>query len=60
LWHLTAEELPPLHALQQLRELRLRRWMYAAPDRLAKEDRAPFEQRPCVVLPRLEYFEWMP
>jgi hypothetical protein len=22
-WHLTAEELPPLHALQQLRELRL-------------------------------------
>jgi hypothetical protein len=48
-WHLTAADLPPLLALQQLRELRLIQW----PDL----EQRPFEQRPCAVLPHLEVFE---
>jgi hypothetical protein len=56
----TAAHLPPLYVLQQLRELRL---LYGPklkgkPDRLIAADRAPFEQRPCAVLPHLEVFEW--
>jgi hypothetical protein len=57
-WRLTAADLPPLLMLQQLRELRLLRWAYREPDRLTAEDRAPFQQRPCAVLPHLEVFEW--
>jgi hypothetical protein len=57
-WRLTAADLPPLLALQQLRELRLLHWSGEEPDRLTAADRAPFEQRPCVVLPHLVLFEW--
>ena len=57
-WCLTGADLPPLHALQQLRELRLLEWPNEDPDVLTAADRAPFEQRPCSVLPLLELFEW--
>jgi hypothetical protein len=57
-WRLTAADLLPLHALQQLRELRLLNWPSEEPDVLTAADRAPFEQRPCTVLPHLELFEW--
>jgi hypothetical protein len=56
-WRLTAADLPPLHALQQLRELWLVNWPSEEPDGLTEVDRAPFKQRPCVVLPHLELFE---
>jgi hypothetical protein len=56
-WRLTAADLPPLHALQQLRELWLVNWPSEEPDGLTAADRAPFEQRPCAVLPHLELFE---
>jgi hypothetical protein len=55
---LTTADLPPLHALQELRVLRLLEWTSEEPERLTAADRAPFEQRPCVVLPHLELFEW--
>jgi hypothetical protein len=58
LWHLTAADLPPLFELQQLRTLRLLRWPATEPDMLTAANRAPLEQRPCSVLPRLEVFEW--
>jgi len=57
-WPLTAADLPPLHSLQKLRMLRLLHWPRTEPHRLTVADRAPFEQRPCAVLPRLELFEW--
>jgi hypothetical protein len=57
-WRLTAADLPPLLLFQKLRQLRLLRWLSEEPDRLTAEDRAPFERRPCVVLPHLEVFEW--
>jgi hypothetical protein len=57
-WPLTAADLPPLLVLQQLRELRLLNWPGLEPDRLTAADRAPFEQRPCAVLPQLAVFEW--
>jgi hypothetical protein len=57
-WRLTAADLPPLLALQQLRELRLLHWSGQESDILSAADRAPFEQRPCSVLPQLEVFEW--
>jgi hypothetical protein len=57
-WRLTAMDLPSLHVLQQLRELRLLRWLRKKPHRLTPADLAPFEQRPCAVLPQLEVFEW--
>jgi hypothetical protein len=52
---LTASDLPPLTGLQELRELRLLRWKA---DGLTAAERAPFEQRPCAVLPHLAVFEW--
>jgi hypothetical protein len=57
-WNLTAADLPSLLALRQLRELRLLNWSGLEPDMLTVEDRAPFEQRPCAVLPHLELFQW--
>jgi hypothetical protein len=57
-WRLTAADLPPLLTLHQLRELRLINWPNNRIDSPTAEDRAPFEQRPCVVLPHLEVFEW--
>ena len=54
-WHLTAADLPPLLFLQQLRTLRLLKWKA---DGLTAVERAPLEQRPCVVLPHLAVFEW--
>jgi hypothetical protein len=57
-WRLTETDLPPLMRLQQLRTLRLLHWPSEEPDGLAAAERAPFEQRPCAVLPRLEEFEW--
>jgi len=57
-WRLTAADLPPLLALQQLRVLRLLEWPNAEPDMLTAADLAPFQQRPCAVLPHLEEFEW--
>jgi hypothetical protein len=53
-----AFDLPSLHALQHLRVLRLFQWADEEDERLTAEDVAPFEQRPCKVLPRLEVFEW--
>jgi hypothetical protein len=57
-WRLTAADLPHLLALQQLRTLRLLNWPSEKANRLTVADRAPFEQRPCAVLPHLEEFEW--
>jgi hypothetical protein len=57
-WQLTAAHLPPLQALRHLRELRLLDWPHEAPQILTIEDRTPFEQRPCSILPHLEVFEW--
>jgi hypothetical protein len=57
-WYLGAADLPSLYVLQQLRELRLRNWPEFASARLTAADRAPFQQRPCIVLPHLEVFEW--
>jgi hypothetical protein len=57
-WSLTAADLPALLVLQQLRTLRLIQWPNQRPDMLTAADRAPFEQRPCSVLPYLEVFEW--
>jgi hypothetical protein len=57
-WCLAAADLPPLHALQQLHELRLLHWPSEELDVLTVEDRALFEQRPCAVLPHLEVLEW--
>jgi hypothetical protein len=51
-------DLPALHGLQQLRQLRLRNWSGGVANGLTPEECAPFERRPCVVLPRLEMFEW--
>jgi hypothetical protein len=53
-------DLPALHGLQQLRQLRLRNWSGTdgVTSALTPDACAPFEQRPCVVLPRLEVFEW--
>jgi hypothetical protein len=59
-WRLTAYDLRQLLALQQLRVLRLLDWPKAETDRLTAADRAPFEQRPCAVLPHLELFQWTP
>jgi len=55
-WSLTAADLPSLFVLQQLRELRLLYWSRTAESQLTAEDRAPFELRPCAVLPYLETF----
>jgi hypothetical protein len=57
-WRLTATDLSLLVRLQQLRTLRLLHWPSAEPDGLTAAYRAPFEQRPCCVLPHLEVFEW--
>jgi hypothetical protein len=57
-YSLGAAVLPSLYVLQQLRELRLRNWPEFASVRLTVADRAPFQQRPCIVLPQLEVFEW--
>jgi hypothetical protein len=57
-WCLTSADLPPLHALRQLRELRLLRWTDKEADGFATMDIAPFDLRPCSVLPQLEVFEW--
>jgi hypothetical protein len=54
----SAADLQPLLMLQQLRELRLFNWPAEEPHKLTDEDRAPFEQRPCAVLPHLEVFKW--
>ena len=54
----SAADLQPLLMLQQLRELRLLNWPTEGPHKLSAEDRAPFEQRPCIVLPQLEVFKW--
>jgi hypothetical protein len=59
-WYLNAADLPPLFELQQLRGLRLLEWSGKESDRLTAAERAPFEQRPCSVLPHLEVFEWTP
>jgi hypothetical protein len=57
-WGLTAADLPPLHTLRQLRELRLIRWPDMEENNYATMDLAPFQQRPCSVLPHLTVFEW--
>jgi hypothetical protein len=57
-WRLTAADLPHFYVLQQLRVLRLLRWQAAEPVRLIASDLAPFQQRPCIVLPHLDVFEW--
>jgi hypothetical protein len=57
-WRLTETDLPPLMRLQQLRTLRLLHWPSEELERLTATERAPFEQRPCAVLPHLEEFEW--
>jgi hypothetical protein len=57
-WRLTTADLPHFYVLQQLRVLRLLRWQAAKPARLTAADLAPFQQRPCIVLPHLETFEW--
>jgi hypothetical protein len=57
-WRLTATDLSLLVRLQQLRTLRLLNWPSTEPDGLTAAYRAPFEQRPCCVLPHLEVFEW--
>jgi hypothetical protein len=57
-WRLTAAGLPPLFVLQHLRELRLCNWSRSLRERLNLADRAPFEQRPCRVLPHLAMFVW--
>jgi hypothetical protein len=56
-WRLTAADLPPLIVLQKLRQLRLLQWS-SEPHRLTAADLAPFQQRPCIVLPHLAAFEW--
>jgi hypothetical protein len=53
-----AADLRSLLVLQELRVLRLLSWPKKERLRLTAEDRAPFEQRPCTVLPHLEVFEW--
>jgi hypothetical protein len=55
---LTAADLSPLLALRQLRELRLLEWASREHDAGTEEDRAPFEQLACTVLPQLDLFEW--
>jgi hypothetical protein len=55
-WRLTAADLPPLFALQQLRVLRLLEWPCEESDMTIAA--APFEQRPCAALPNLEVFQW--
>jgi hypothetical protein len=58
---LSAADLPPLLSLQQLRELRLLKWPnrhVRVTDRVRAAHRAPFERRPCAVLPHLEVFQW--
>jgi hypothetical protein len=57
-WRLTAADLPQLLVLQQLRELRLIAWPSEDANCVTAADRAPFEQRPCAVLPHLELFKW--
>jgi hypothetical protein len=57
-WRLTAADLQSLVVLRQLRELRLIKWPNNRFESPTAEDRAPFERRPCVVLPNLEVFEW--
>jgi hypothetical protein len=57
-WPLTAADLPPLLVLQKLRRLRLLHWSTEAANSVTVADRAPFEQRPCAVLPCLKVFEW--
>jgi hypothetical protein len=59
-WGLTAADLPPLHTLQQLRELRLIRWPDMEENNYATMDLAPFQQQPCSVLPQLKVFQWAP
>jgi hypothetical protein len=57
-WLLTAVDLPHLLFLQQLRTLRLLYWPSEEPHVLTAAERAPFQRRPCVVLPHLAVFEW--
>jgi len=57
---LTAEHLQSLLGLQQLQHLRLLQYDRDAPDALTAEHLAPFEERPCRVLPQLRVFEWEP
>jgi hypothetical protein len=56
-WRLNSADLPLLFGLPHLRVLRLLDW---DPDTLTTdhEQFAPFQRRPCVVLPQLEVFEW--
>jgi hypothetical protein len=58
---LSAADFPPLLSLQQLRELRLLKWPNRharLTDRVTAAHRAPFQRRPCAVLPHLEVFQW--
>jgi len=57
---LCGAHLSSLLGLQRLRDLRLLQWAKEAPNALTAEQRAPFEERPCRVLPELQVFEWMP
>jgi hypothetical protein len=57
-WRLTTADLQSFVALRQMRELRLINWPSNPFESPTAEDRVPFEQRPCVVLPNLEVFEW--
>ena len=57
-WRLTSADLRSFLALPQLQTLRLLNWPKEEPVRLTAWDRALFEQRPCIVLPKLEVFEW--
>jgi len=57
---LNTAHLPSLLSLQRLQELRMLQWVNDAPDALTVQHRAPFEERPCRVLPELRVFEWEP
>jgi hypothetical protein len=51
-------DLWPLRQLRQLRVLYLLDWARMPPFRLTAGDLAPFQQRPCAVLPHLKVFQW--
>jgi Leucine-rich repeat (LRR) protein len=55
---LIVADLSSLFALKRLRQLRLINWPNHLSNSPTAEERAPFEQRPCSVLPQLEVFQW--